>query len=220
MTRQTFLDLSLYLITDPLMARDRPVLDVVAEAVRGGVTIVQIRDKQADARNLLEQTLALKAYLAPKGIPLVVNDRVDVAAAAGVGCHVGQSDLPITAARALIGDEVLLGLSLDDPAQTATADPGLLDYIAHGPFAATGSKADAGAPVGKEGITRVRTDTALPLVAIGGLGPANARDAIEAGADGISVISAIMAADDPRAATAELRSCIDQALAGREGRIA
>ena len=101
------------------MAGDRSMVDIVNEAVKGGVSLVQIRDKQADARALLEQTSALKDHLRPLGIPLIVNDRVDVAAAAGVGCHIGQSDLPVSAAREILGEEAILGLSIDDPAQTA-----------------------------------------------------------------------------------------------------
>ncbi len=216
MTRSPLLDLSLYLITDPVMIGGRSLLDVVSEAVEGGVSLVQIRDKEADARPLLEQTLALKQLLQPLGIPLLVNDRVDVAAAAGVGCHIGQSDLPPVAAREILGEDAIIGLSIDDPAQTPAADPAHLDYVAHGPFASTGTKADAGSPVGGKGIARVRAQTALPLVAIGGIDAANAADAIEAGADGISIISAIMAATDPKAAAERLKHAVDRALAVRK----
>ena len=220
MKRPPFLDLSLYLITDPVMAGDRSLLDVVSEAAKGGVSLVQIRDKQADASVLLEQTSALKDHLGPLGIPLIVNDRVDVAAAAGVGCHIGQSDLPVSAAREILGEEAILGLSIDDPAQTPMADPALLDYIAHGPFALTDTKQDAGAAVGMEGLASVRAQSALPLVAIGGIDEGNAADAIRAGADGISVISAIMASSDPKAASATLKLVVDKALADRKERAA
>ncbi len=216
MTPSSPLDLSLYLITDPVMIGSRRLLDVVGAAVKGGVSLVQIRDKESDARPLLDQALALKQLLQPLGIPLLVNDRVDVAAAAGVGCHIGQSDLPPAAAREILGDQAIIGLSIDDPAQTPAADPAHLDYVAHGPFASTGSKADAGPPVGKEGMAKARALTALPLVAIGGLDAGNAADAIEAGADGISVISAIMAASDPRAAAESLKFAVDRALAARK----
>ena len=212
MKRSISFDLSLYLVTDPMLAGDRPLLDIIGEAVAGGASLVQLRDKEAEARDLLEQALALKALLDPLGVPLIVNDRVDVAAAAGVGCHIGQSDLPPAAARALLGDQALLGLSIDHPDQTRAADPAHLDYVAHGPFARTDTKCDAGAPVGKAGIAAVRAMTALPLVAIGGVGETNAAEAIEAGADGVAVVSAIIGRADLKASAEALKHVVDQAL--------
>ena len=178
MSRAPNLDLRLYLVTDPDLIGERSLLDVVGQATAGGVTLVQLRNKVAEARDLLALAEALKGLLEPKGVPLVVNDRVDVAAAAGVGCHIGQSDLPPAAARAILGEEAIIGLSLDRIEQTEGADPACLDYVAHGPFAATGTKADAGVPVGAEGIAAVRALTALPLVAIGGIDVTNAAHAI------------------------------------------
>ena len=220
MKRSSPFDLSLYLITDPLVAGGRSLVDVVGEAVSGGVRLVQVRDKTAEARSLLDLTLKLKALLDPLGIPVLVNDRVDVAAAAGVGCHIGQTDLPMRAAREILGGDAIIGLSIDDPSQTRNADPALLDYVAHGPFAQTDSKADAGGPVGKEGIARVRAQTTLPLVAIGGIGEANAADAIEAGANGIAVISAIVGSSDPRSSAETLKRKIDSALEKRRKAVA
>jgi thiamine-phosphate pyrophosphorylase len=202
-------DPTLYLVTDPELARGRALAEVVAAAVRGGVTLVQLRDKQAGGRALLEQARMLRAVLDPLGVPLIVNDRVDVAHAAGVGCHVGQSDLPAAAARAILGPDALVGLSLDDMAQVDTVDPALVDYIAYGPFAATATKADAGRPVGAEGLAEVAKLTLLPLVAIGGLDARNAATAVRAGADGVAVVRAIVAADDPEGASRELRIVID-----------
>jgi thiamine-phosphate pyrophosphorylase len=216
MTPLSSLDLSLYLVTDPEMAGGRRLLEMVEAAAAGGVRLVQLRDKGADARALLELARALKALLLPKGVPLIVNDRVDVAAAAGVGCHIGQSDLPPEAARALLGEEAILGLSIDQAGQATAADPAVLDYVAHGPFAASGTKADAGKPVGVDGIARARGLTALPLVAIGGIDATNAADAIRAGADGVAVVSAVMAACDPQAAAALLKEVVDRTLAGRD----
>jgi thiamine-phosphate pyrophosphorylase len=208
-------DPSLYLVTDPALGGGRPLGEIVAEAVRGGVTLVQLRDKQADGRALLEQARALVALLTPLGVPLIVNDRVDVAVAAGAaGCHVGQSDLPAAAARALLGPDALLGVSVDRVEQISGIVPEVVDYVAHGPFATTLTKADAGHAVGSSGIARVRARTALPLVAIGGIAASNLSAAIRAGADGIAVVSAIMAAPDPEAASRELTAAI--AAARRE----
>lgn len=206
-------DPTLYLLTDPELARGRGLVDMVAAAVRGGVTLVQLRDKHAGGRALLETARALEAVLDPLGVPLIVNDRADVAHSAGAGCHVGQSDLPAEAVRAILGPSALLGVSLDAPDQLRDVAEGVVDYVAYGPFGATATKADAGKPVGAEGLAAVRKQTMLPLVAIGGIDARNVADAVRAGADGIAVVSAIMAADDPEAASRELRAAIDAAKA-------
>ena len=206
-------DPTLYLVTDPELARGRALIDVVAAAVRGGVTLVQLRDKHAGGRALLETARALKAVLDLMDVPLVVNDRADVAQAAGAGCHVGQTDLPAAVTRAIIGPDAILGLSLDDPDQADGIERGLVDYVAYGPFAATATKPDAGGPVGPDGLAAVRKRTMLPLVAIGGIDAGNAAEAARAGADGIAVVAAIMAAHDPEAAARALRATIDAAKA-------
>jgi len=209
-------DPTLYLVTDPELAPAGALADVVAAAVRGGVTLVQLRDKRADGRALLEQAQMLKAVLDPVSVPLLVNDRVDVAHAAGLGCHVGQSDLPPAVARAILGPDAILGVSLDEAAQLRTVDPSLVDYIAYGPFAATATKADAGRPVGAAGLAAVSKLTLLPLIAIGGIDARNVAAAVRAGADGIAVVSAIMAASDPEGAARELRAAIDATKAEAE----
>jgi thiamine-phosphate pyrophosphorylase len=215
MTRR--FDPTLYLVTDPELARDRPLTDVVAAAVRGGVTLVQLRDKGTEGRALLETALALKAVLDPMGVPLIVNDRVDVAHAAGAaGCHIGQTDLPAEAARVILGPEAIVGVSIDAAEQARTIDPALVDYVAYGPFAATATKADAGGPIGAGGLAAVRAQPLLPLIAIGGINARNVAEAVRTGADGIAVVSAIMAAADPEAASRELRAAIDATKAEAE----
>jgi thiamine-phosphate pyrophosphorylase len=211
MTRR--FDPTLYLVTDPELARGRALVDLVAAAVRGGATLVQLRDKHAGGRALLETARALKAVLDPLGVPLIVNDRVDVAHAAGVGCHVGQSDLPAAAARAIVGPDAILGVSLEEVADLRGVDRDLVDYVAYGPFAATATKTDAGRPIGPDGLAAVAKRTLLPLVAIGGIDADNAAAAVRAGADGIAVISAILAADAPEVASRALRAAIDAAKA-------
>jgi thiamine-phosphate pyrophosphorylase len=204
-------DPTLYLVTDPELARGRRLTDVVGAAVRGGVTLVQLRDKRADGRALLETARALKALLDPLGVPLLINDRADVAHAAGAGCHVGQSDLPAAAARAILGPDAILGISIDAVEQARAVDPALVDYLAYGPFAATATKTDAGGPIGADGLAAARRLTRLALIAIGGIHAQNVADAVRAGADGIAVISAIMAAADPEAAARALRAAIEAA---------
>lgn len=211
-------DPTLYLVTDPELGGVRALADIVQRAVAGGVTLVQLRDKKADGYRLLEQARALKAVLDPLGVPLLVNDRVDVAVAAGAGAHVGQTDLPAAEARRQLGPDALLGTSIDDVEQARDADPAVLDYVAYGPFAATTTKADAGAAIGAGKLARVRALITLPLVAIGGITRENAGSAIEAGADGVAVVSAIMAAQDPQAASRELRAVIDEARRRQEER--
>jgi thiamine-phosphate pyrophosphorylase len=207
----TRFDPTLYLVTDPELARGRELTEVVAAAVRGGVTLVQLRDKHAEGRALLETARALKAMLDPLGVPLLINDRADVAYAAGAGCHVGQSDLPAAAARAILGPDAILGISINAVEQARAADPALVDYVAYGPFAATATKPDAGGPIGADGLAAARGLTRLPLIAIGGIDAGNVAEAVRAGADGIAVISAIMAAADPAAAARALRAAIEAA---------
>ena len=202
-------DPTLYLVTDPWPGHGRAPAEVVAAAVRGGVTLVQLRDKGAEGRALVEQALMLKAALEPFGVPLLVNDRADVAHAAGVGCHVGQTDLPAAAVRAILGPNALVGVSLDAIEQAHAVDPGVVDYVAYGPFAASATKGDAGAPIGIDGLVAVRRQTMLPLIAIGGIDAHNVAAAVRAGADGIAVVSAIMAAADPEHASRTLRAAID-----------
>jgi thiamine-phosphate pyrophosphorylase len=212
------LDPTLYLVTDPQQGGGRRLDEIVAAAVQGGVTLVQLRDKQAEGRALLEQARALKALLDPLGVPLLINDRIDIALAAGAaGCHVGQTDLPAAEARALLGPNAILGTSLDAVEQARAVDPEDLDYVAYGPFAATATKADAGPPIGAAGLAAVRALTALPLVAIGGVHAGNLGHAIAAGADGIAVVSAIMAAADPTEASRHLRSTIEATRQQRQG---
>lgn len=205
-------DLSLYLITDPAMTARRGLLDTVAAAVDGGVTLVQLRDKEGPIAALIESGRALQALLAPRGIPLIVNDRADVAQAIGAGgLHLGQSDLTPARARAILGPRAIIGLSLTDESQVATVDAAV-DYIGLGPIFPTGTKPDATAALGEARFAALRKRLDLPVVAIGGLTAANAARAIAAGADGVAVVSAICAAPDPRAAAHALRAAVNTAL--------
>lgn len=202
--------LRLYMVTDQSSAGSRSLMDVVAAAVQGGVTCVQLREKQLNTRDFFAQAVALKALLAPHGIPLVINDRIDVALACGAqGVHLGQSDMPVAQARQLLPPEVFIGWSvetMDDVARSASLP---VDYLGVSPIHATPTKTDTQVPWGLEGLRKVRCSTALPLVAIGGIHAGNARAVLSAGANGLALVSALCAAADPRAAAAALRELID-----------
>lgn len=209
-------DLTLYLVTDPRLVAERGLLATVDAAVKGGVTLVQLRDPDAHGRALVEQARALKALLAPLRIPLIVNDRVDVAVAADAdGVHLGQDDMSPADARALLGPERIFGLSVGNPAEFAASssgiDIGAVDYLGVGPVKATGTKKDAGAAIGAAGVAAVRALTRLPIVGIGGIDGALAGEVIRAGADGVAVVSAICAAPDPEHAARALLSAVTAA---------
>lgn len=208
-------DLSLYLVTDPVLGRPRSLLDTVRAAVAGGVTLVQLRDPDADGRAMVETARALKAMLAPLGVPLLVNDRIDVALAADAdGVHVGQTDIAPVDARVLLGPDRILGLSVGSPAEFAASAGTLaaVDYLGTGPVRVTATKADAGAAIGAAGVAAVTALTGLPVVAIGGIGLAEVAPSISAGARGVAVVSAVMAAADPGEAARALRAEVDRAL--------
>ncbi|MGY1672503.1 thiamine phosphate synthase [Geodermatophilus sp. SYSU D00710] len=202
-------DPALYLVTDTALAGSRGVPDVVRAAVAGGVTAVQVRDKTASRRELLQLTLAVREVL-PAGVALFVNDAVDVALLAGAdGVHVGQDDLPADGVRALIGPDRLLGLSVgseDDLATALALPPGTVDVVGIGPVWATPTKPDAGTGLGPEGVAALAAKAAaagLRSVAIGGI--SSDRAALVTGVDGICVVSAVCAADHPAAAARTLR---------------
>jgi thiamine-phosphate pyrophosphorylase len=211
--------LRLYLVTDQSLTRGRPLADVVAAAVQGGVTCVQLREKQLDTRAFLAQALALKALLAPHGVPLIINDRIDIALACGAeGVHLGQSDMPVHAARQLLPAHVFIGWSVEsmDDVRDSAALP--LDYLGVSPVFATPTKTDTKTAWGLDGLAQVRAATALPLVAIGGIHAGNAQAVLRAGADSLAVVSALCAAPDPRAAAADLRGVCDRVTSSVENK--
>ena len=211
MTRRA-VDLSLYLVLDAGITHPERFPELALAAVNGGAGIVQIRDKTGSARQMIAATRAVIAAVRPLGVPVVVNDRVDVAAAAGAdGAHVGQDDLPPADARALLGPDALLGLSVTNAAEIATVDPSIVDHVGLGPLYATRTKPDAATPLGRHGFHAIRRQLALPVVAIGGIDAAGAAGAIEAGADGIAVVTAIARADDPEQAARALRRIVAEA---------
>ncbi len=205
------IDFTLYLVTDRRLAGNRPLTEVVRKAVAGGVTVVQLREKDCSSREYLELALNLKEIL-PPGVPLIINDRLDVALAAGAaGVHLGQSDLPAEVVRKCLGPEAIIGLSVENLEQLEEARNQPVDYLAISPVFPTPTKTDTGPAWGLEGLARARQLTTLPLVAIGGLNEQNAVEVIRSGADGLAVVSAICAAPDPEQAARRLRSLIDEA---------
>jgi thiamine-phosphate pyrophosphorylase len=192
---------------------------VVKTAVAGGVSAVQLREKELTSRAFVAEARAIAQVLSGSGVPLFVNDRVDVALAVGAdGVHVGQDDLPAADARRLIGPEMLLGVSVatGDEARSALADGA--DYVSVSPVFLTPTKPEADAAVGIEGVSEIRRAVGdAPVLAIGGIDSGNARSVTAAGADGVSVVSAIMAADDPGAAAMGIRAQVEAGLVCRGG---
>lgn len=210
-------DYSLYLVTDRSLARDRATAEVVREAVAGGVTCVQLREKACGTREFLEEARQVRAVLRGTGVPLIINDRVDIALAVGAdGVHLGQQDMPIADARRLGPVPWIIGVSAESVADAIRAEREGADYIGVSPVFATPTKTDTAAPLGLEGLRHIRAAVRTPLVAIGGINLANAQAVRQAGADGLAVVSAIVAADSPREAAAGLRRKTEETEDGRE----
>ncbi|MCQ2138251.1 MAG: thiamine phosphate synthase [Bacteroidales bacterium] len=204
--------LRLYLVTDRALAGGRDIEDIVRESVEGGATMVQLREKDIDTRDFIELALRLKKVLAPYGVPLIINDRVDVALASDAdGVHIGQSDMPYAMARRILGPDKIIGLSVENFAQIEEANSLDVDYIGVSPVFATPTKTDTAAPFGLEGLRRAVEMSVHPTVAIGGMNASTAADVISTGTDGIAVVSAIVCAASPRKASEELLEIISKA---------
>lgn len=213
--RPTF-DLTLYLVVGSDAVGGRDLLILVEAALRGGVTLVQLREKQAPRDAVIARARALKACLDRNGVPLIINDDLDVALAVdAAGLHLGQDDIDPAVARAALGPGKIIGLSAGNAAEAARVDPAVVDYAGVGPAYVTGSKADAGDAIGLSGLSALRARLALPLVAIGGITAANAGAVMATGVEGVAVVSAICGAPDPEPAARALRRVIDAAKAGR-----
>ncbi len=202
-------DYSLYLVTDRSLSRGRPTAEIVRQAVQGGVTCVQLREKSCGTREFLEEARAVKAALAGTGVPLIINDRLDVALAAGAdGVHLGQRDMPLAEARRLAPAGWIVGVSAESVADAVQAERDGADYVGASPVFATPTKTDTASPLGLDGLRAVCAAVKIPVVAIGGIHAGNAHAVRAAGAAGLAVVSAIVAAESPRAAAAELWRCI------------
>ncbi len=205
-------DYSLYLVTDQKLCLGRDLIKVVLEAVAGGVSIVQIREKDCDAGDFFQLAVALKKKLEKKGVPLIINDRVDIAIAARAdGVHVGQTDLPAVVVREMLGPNKILGVSINSFDQITEADKFDIDYLSLSPVFPTPTKPDTTPAFGIEGLKKARQMTTRPLITIGGINRDNLNEIIVAGMDGVAVVSAICSALFPGTAARELADIIRQA---------
>lgn len=192
-----------YFVTDP--GADLSVLDQALAAARGGARLIQLRDKSASTAEMTAQALALQAAIAPLGAKLIINDRVDVAIATGAyGLHIGQGDGAPRDARARIGPDMILGLSVENAGQVSDVPLDGVNYLGVGPLRTTATKPDHAPPIGFAGLAAVTQNTTLPCYAIGGIGAGDCADLKRVGAVGLAVVSAIARADDPEAATRDL----------------
>lgn len=214
-------DVRIYALVDPERANGRNLAELACLVAQGGATLVQLRDKRSDTRTMVERARAIKSALAPFNVPLLINDRIDVALASEAdGVHVGQDDMAVEDARRLLGREAIIGLSIKTVAQAEAAPIDLLDYVGIGGVFATLSKDNPAPPIGPAGLVRIagvfrRRAPQLPLCGIAGIDATNAADVIAAGADGIAVIAALSLCNDPQAAARDLRAIVDAALARR-----
>jgi len=206
----------LYLVTDRDLCGKRPLEEVVRESVRGGAAFVQIREKDLSTRAFIEEACRIKALLAPFQVPLIINDRVDVAQAVKAdGVHVGQDDMPYETARRLMGPKALIGLSVETWEDVERAETLDVDYLGVSPVFETPTKTDTKGSWGLGGLARIRARSRHRLVAIGGLNLSNAGAVVRAGADAVAVVSAVCAAPDPFQATRDLCHAIEGALQER-----
>ena len=199
--------LALHVLTDREWSLGRDTLTVATAALDGGATVIQLRDKKATTRTLVEEGLALRALTRERGALLIINDRIDVALAIDAdGAHVGQDDdMPVALARKLLGPDRILGVSAGNLEEAHVAVAGGADYLGVGPIYATHTKADAGEPIGLSLLTELASRYSTPLIAIGSIKADNAAAVIQAGAMGIAVIRAVVSAEDIVAATRALR---------------
>jgi len=206
------MDWSLYVITDRRLSRGRSHLEVARAAIAGGATVVQLRDKEASTRGLIEAGLALRKLTRERGIAFIVNDRVDVALAVEAdGVHVGQDDMPAKLARRLVGPGKIIGVSASSVEEALRAETDGADYVSASPVFTPPPKPAAPPPPGWEGLRAIAKAVHVPVIAIGGINESNVEEVIRAGADGVAVISAVVDAPNIAEAARRLREKIEAA---------
>ena len=208
------IDYSIYLLTDDGCLKGRPLLACVEQALQAGVTLVQYRSKFKDGGPMYEEALALKALCDRYDVPLIINDRVDVALAVGAaGVHVGQDDLPCQVVRALAGDDFVIGVSAHNPEEARQAAADGADYLGCGAVFGTATKSGV-AKLGLANLRAIRSAVSLPMVGIGGVNAANYGEVLATGANGAAIISGILAAEDIKAEVAKFVAARDRYVQG------
>lgn len=207
------IDWSVYLVTQQSASAGRSTPEIVSAAVDGGVSVVQLRDKGLSARERLAIGREVRELTRDAGVPLIVNDRVDLAEAIDAdGVHLGDDDLPVAVARKILGEDAIIGRSVSFVEDAVAAEASGADYLGVGSVYATGSKDDIPDDeyaVGTERVSAIAGAVSIPMVGIGRISSENAAEVVAAGADGVAVISAITQAEDPEAATEELRNAVE-----------
>lgn len=205
-----------YLVTDRSFSLGRSTLEIVRAAVRGGVSVIQLREKNLGTCDFYLEAMKIREFLRSVRIPLIINDRIDIALAVDAdGVHVGQEDMPVKVARKILGPDRIVGLSVNAPEEINEESFEFADYLAISPVFSTATKPDITQPWGLEGLRRARGLTELPLVGIGSMTAENAREVVMAGADCVAVVTAIVSADDPAEAT---RTLVERVKEGKRAR--
>ena len=199
------IDYSVYLVTDRRNKTDEEFLNIIEEAIKGGTTIVQLREKTASTKEFYDLALKVKEITSKYGVPLLINDRIDIALAVdSEGVHIGQDDMPADIAREIIGEDKILGVSASTVEEAKKAEIDSADYIGSGAVFPTATKDDADS-VSKEELKEIVDSIDIPVVAIGGITIENAHTLKASGIAGFSVVSAIMSAEDPKEASGKLK---------------
>lgn len=200
----------LYFVTDRVLCGKKPLEEVVVEAVKGGAAYVQLREKDVSTRFFVEEAKRVKKLLEQYRVPLIINDRVDVALACGAeGVHIGQEDMPYEIVRKLMGQKAIIGLSVETWEDVEVSQKLDINYIGVSPVFSTPTKTDTKGAWGLEGLAKIKAFSRHPLVAIGGINESNVREVVKAGADCVAVVSAICASAYPAAAARRIDEMID-----------
>jgi thiamine-phosphate pyrophosphorylase len=209
-------DYSLYLVTDRGLSLGRSNLEIIMAAVAGGVTVVQLREKEATTREIFEEGLKIRDFLRKRKVTLIINDRLDIALALDAdGVHLGQDDLPVAVAREILGKDKIIGASVFTSAEAREAEAAGADYLGLSPIFVTSTKPELTAQIGIDGIPPIRQAVRIPLVGIGSLNEGNAFRAMAAGLDGVAVVSAICSHRDPEGAARAIKAEVTRAKASR-----
>ena len=199
------IDYSVYLVTDRRILQGRDLLDAVAEAIEGGVTLIQLREKEVSSREFYQIALKVKDLAHSRGVPLLINDRLDIALAVDAdGLHIGQEDLPLQVARKILGPDKIIGLSVSNLEDAVQGEKEGADYLGAGAVYPTTSKDVSESPIGPDGLKKIKDAVSIPVVGIGGINLFNIEEVKRTGVDGVAVISAIMGAPDIKDAARKL----------------